>query len=252
MAPARVHTSDEPCPRPRLPRSPPPRSSVRRGRRRWPAQNPTLIGNVGPEFTISLHTAPGAPRDAARPGHIRRSRSTTARTSTTSTSRAGVQRAYGASTSSGACVDGDVRGRDLPCTAAIRIRLHGSSPPATRTAAAVRRRQHRRLRRPGTITAEDEARPHLGPGPDHHAQDRGTGGRVKQLKVGTYRVTVRDRSRTHNAHLVAPGYNRADHSRLVGHADVERSGSRRAGTLRFLCDPHASTGMKGSAKIIVP
>ena len=67
------------------------------------------------------------------------------------------------------------------------------------------------------------------------------------MKTGTYTVTVRDRSRIHNAHLVAPGYNRGRPS-LRRDADVEGE-ARTVGTLRFLCDPHAAQ-MRGSAKIV--
>ena len=59
------------------------------------------------------------------------------------------------------------------------------------------------------------------------------------MKVGTYTLTVRDRSRFHNAHVVGPGYNRKTTLAFVG---TQRWKVRlaRAGTLRFLCDPHAS------------
>jgi plastocyanin len=71
---------------------------------------------------------------------------------------------------------------------------------------------------------------------------------VKSVKRGTYRVTVRDRSRIHNAHLTAPGYNRRTG---VGFRGIQTWTVRlaRTGTLRFLCDPHASR-MKGSARIV--
>jgi plastocyanin len=72
---------------------------------------------------------------------------------------------------------------------------------------------------------------------------------VKQLRKGTYTVTVRDRSRQHNAHIVAPGYNRATTVPFVG-TQTWRVRLARTGTLRFRCDPHASGGMRGSAKIV--
>jgi plastocyanin len=69
------------------------------------------------------------------------------------------------------------------------------------------------------------------------------------MKTGTYTVVVRDRSAIHNAHLVAPGANRT--------TTVPYTGTRtwkvtlaRAGTLSFLCDPHARQGMRGSATLI--
>ena len=46
-----------------------------------------LVGTVGPEFTITLAGRAGQPRHEARSRRLRRSRSPTARTSTTSISR---------------------------------------------------------------------------------------------------------------------------------------------------------------------
>jgi plastocyanin len=71
---------------------------------------------------------------------------------------------------------------------------------------------------------------------------------VKSMKTGTYAVTVRDRSSVHNAHLIAPGFNRATTVPFVG-TQTWKVRLARAGTLRFLCDPHASS-MRGSAKIV--
>jgi len=72
---------------------------------------------------------------------------------------------------------------------------------------------------------------------------------VAAMKVGTYALTVRDRSRAHNVHVRAPGYNRRT---TVGFVGTQRWRMRlaRPGTLRFLCDPHASLGMRGSVRIV--
>lgn len=75
------------------------------------------------------------------------------------------------------------------------------------------------------------------------------GRRVTRMRVGTYTMTVRDRSRMHNARVRAPGYNRATTLSFVGR-QTWRVRLRRTGTLRFLCDPHASQGMRGSARIV--
>ena len=71
---------------------------------------------------------------------------------------------------------------------------------------------------------------------------------VKTMTTGTYTVAVRDRSTLHNAHLVGPGYNRRTTVPFVG-SQTWKVRLARVGTLRFLCDPHASQ-MKGSAKIV--
>jgi plastocyanin len=73
---------------------------------------------------------------------------------------------------------------------------------------------------------------------------------VKQMKVGTYNVTVRDRGRIHNAHLKGPGYNRKTTPLTYTGAQKWKVALKRAGRLSFLCDPHAAIGMKGSAKIV--
>jgi len=72
---------------------------------------------------------------------------------------------------------------------------------------------------------------------------------VRTMKAGTYAVTVRDRSSLHNAHVVAPGVNRKTAVPYVG-TQRWRLRLARAGTLRFLCDPHAAQGMRGSARIV--
>ena len=74
---------------------------------------------------------------------------------------------------------------------------------------------------------------------------------VRTMRTGTYRVTVRDRSKIHNAHLVGPGANRSTTVPYTGTRTWTVSLAR-AGTLRFLCDPHARQGMRGSARIVRP
>jgi hypothetical protein len=72
---------------------------------------------------------------------------------------------------------------------------------------------------------------------------------VRSMKLGTYTVTVRDRSRIHNAHVTAPGYNRKTSPLTYVGTQTWKVKLARTGTLRFLCDPHALVGMKGSAKV---
>jgi plastocyanin len=74
---------------------------------------------------------------------------------------------------------------------------------------------------------------------------------VRTMRTGTYSVTVRDRSKIHNAHLVGPGANRFTTVPFTG-TRTWRVKLARAGTLQFLCDPHARQGMRGSAKIVRP
>ena len=77
-----------------------------------------------------------------------------------------------------------------------------------------------------------------------------TGKTVKQMKRGTYTVTVRDRGRIHTAHLVAPGFNRKTTPLTYVGTQTWKVKLAKVGTLRFYCDPHRLTGMRGSAKIV--
>jgi len=77
-----------------------------------------------------------------------------------------------------------------------------------------------------------------------------TGRAVKSMKLGTYTVTVRDRGSDHNAHSVAPGYNRKTAPLGFMGTQTWKVAVKRTGTFRFLCDPHAAFGMRGSAKIV--
>ena len=76
------------------------------------------------------------------------------------------------------------------------------------------------------------------------------GAAVKLMKVGTYSVTVRDRGAIHNVHLKGPGYDRKTTPVSYRGTQKWKVALKKAGTLRFLCDPHAGQGMKGSAKIV--
>lgn len=73
---------------------------------------------------------------------------------------------------------------------------------------------------------------------------------VKTMKRGTYTMVVRDRSPIHNAHVVAPGFNRKTSPLTYQGSQTWKVKLKKTGTLRFLCDPHARGGMKGSAKIV--
>ena len=73
---------------------------------------------------------------------------------------------------------------------------------------------------------------------------------VKAMKRGTYTVTVRDRGRIHTAHLVAQGFNRKTTPLTYVGTQTWKVKLAKVGTLRFYCDPHRLTGMRGSAKIV--
>jgi len=71
---------------------------------------------------------------------------------------------------------------------------------------------------------------------------------VKSMRTGTYTMTVRDRSKLHDAHVVAPGFNRRTTVPFVG-TQTWKVKLAKPGTLRFLCDSHASS-MRGSATVV--
>jgi plastocyanin len=72
------------------------------------------------------------------------------------------------------------------------------------------------------------------------------GARVTTLRRGTYTITVRDRSRMHNFHLLGPRLNRRTTVAALG--TFTWRVTLRAGRYRFVCDPHASA-MRGSFRV---
>jgi plastocyanin len=84
-------------------------------------------------------------------------------------------------------------------------------------------------------------------GPGFTISTRTAAGTVARLVGrGTYRITVRDRSAIHNYHLIGPGVNRKTGVAFRG--TVTWTLRLRAGTYRFVCDPHRAR-MKGSFRV---
>jgi hypothetical protein len=103
---------------------------------------------------------------------------------------------------------------------------------------------------PSTVTAKTKLLLTSGPG-FTITLNTAAGKAVTSMKRGMYTVVVRDRSRIHNAHVVAPGFNRKTDPLTYTGTKTWKVKLGKAGTLRFLCDPHALSGMKGSAKIVL-
>ena len=72
------------------------------------------------------------------------------------------------------------------------------------------------------------------------------GALARLVGAGSYRITIRDRSKSHNFHLIGPGVNKRTGVGFTG--TVTWSLRLRAGTYRFVCDPHRAR-MKGSFRV---
>lgn len=70
---------------------------------------------------------------------------------------------------------------------------------------------------------------------------------VKLLRPGAYTILVRDRSGSHNAHVLGAGVNRK--TTVPGTASTTWRVVLKKGALVFQCDPHKDAGMRGSVKV---
>jgi plastocyanin len=207
-----------------------------------PAQGPRLFGEVGPDFEISLHDAQGSRVTQLDPGtYVVRVED---KSDFHSFHLEGPGVDVATEVASTGTVDWTVTFRDG------RYRYHcdphpslagaftvGNPPPTTQPPTG-----------PAPITAK--TRLVLTSGPAQLITLKTAAGKaVRSMKRGTYSLTVRDRSRAHDAHVIAPGFNRRTTIAFVG-TQRWKVKLAKVGTLRFLCDPHASAGMRGSAKIV--
>jgi len=209
------------------------------------AQEPQLVASVGPEFTISLTDAQGNRVTKLDPGAYE----------IEVTDRSDFHNFHlqgpGVNETTGVEFTGEVTWHvtfrdgayaflcDVHPTS-MRGSFTAGTPPTTTPPPAGGG---------GAITAKTKLNLTSGPGFTITLKTA-AGKTVKTMKTGTYTVVVRDRGRIHNAHLVGPGYNRATKPLTYTGSQTWKMKLARVGTLRFLCDPHALQGMKGSAKII--
>ena len=206
-----------------------------------PAQAPILLGEVGPGFEISLRNAQGARVTQLDPG--------------TYVVRVEDKSDFHSFHLEGPGVDEQT---DVAFTGTMewtvtfrdgRYRYHCDPHPTLAGTFTVGTPQTTPPPS-GAAPITAKTRVVLTAGPSQRITLRTASGKVvRTMRVGTYSLTVRDRSRSHNAHVIAPGYNRKTTVAFVG-TQRWRMRLARAGTLRFLCDPHASAGMRGSAKIV--
>ena len=71
--------------------------------------------------------------------------------------------------------------------------------------------------------------------------------KVSTLKAGSYAITVKDRSTSHNFHLFGTGVNKA--TAVATTSTVTWTVTLRAGTYTYQCDPHSNSGMKATFKV---
>ena len=92
----------------------------------------------------------------------------------------------------------------------------------------------------GTLEGE------VGPGFDIEVKQNGQD--AESVKAGTYTLKVEDKADIHNFHLIGPGVDQEV-------TDVPFKGEKtvtvtlQKGTYTYQCDPHASSGMKGTFEV---
>jgi plastocyanin len=71
---------------------------------------------------------------------------------------------------------------------------------------------------------------------------------AESVKAGTYTLKVEDKSASHNFHLIGPGVDKVvTDVGFVGDKTV--TVTLKQGTYTYQCDPHASSGMKGTFEV---
>ena len=84
-------------------------------------------------------------------------------------------------------------------------------------------------------------------GPGFTIEVQRNGKDLKTIKAGTYSLKVEDKASFHNFHLKGPGLNKSTTVAFQG--DQTWKIKLKPGTYTYQCDPHASSGMKGSFKV---
>jgi plastocyanin len=205
------------------------------------AQNPKLVGIVGPDTTITLRDAQGNRVTRLDPGTYEIEVEDLATEHNFHLQGPGVNRlttveGLGTETWTVTFTEGTYTYVCDPHAFSMRGSFTVGNPPPTMPP------------RVPTVTAKTRLVLTSGPG-QAITLKTAAGATVKRIKLGTYTVTVRDRSRLHNAHVIAPGFNRKTTLAFVG-TQRWRIALKRTGRFRFVCDPHAALGMRGFATIV--
>ena len=70
---------------------------------------------------------------------------------------------------------------------------------------------------------------------------------LKTIKAGKYKIKVEDKSSIHNFHLIGPGLNKKTSVSFQG--QTTWTITLKKGKYTYQCDPHATSGMKGTFRV---
>lgn len=85
-------------------------------------------------------------------------------------------------------------------------------------------------------------------GPGFEIEVKQNGEDAESVKAGTYTLKVEDKSDQHNFHLIGPGVDeKVTDVGFVGDKTV--TVTLKKGTYTYQCDPHTSSGMKGTFEV---
>ena len=85
-------------------------------------------------------------------------------------------------------------------------------------------------------------------GPGFEIEVKQNGEDAETVRAGTYTLEVEDKSDIHNFHLIGPGVDKVvTDVGFVGDKTV--TVTLKQGTYTYQCDPHASSGMKGTFEV---
>ena len=71
---------------------------------------------------------------------------------------------------------------------------------------------------------------------------------AENVKAGTYTLEVEDKSDMHNFHLIGPGVDK-EVTTVPFEGEKSVTVTLKKGTYTYQCDPHASSGMKGTFSV---
>ena len=72
---------------------------------------------------------------------------------------------------------------------------------------------------------------------------------AESVKAGTYTLKVEDKSSAHNFHLIGPGGVDNEVTDVAFEGEKTVTVTLEPGTYTYQCDPHASSGMKGTFEV---